>query len=473
MRFSYHLIRTISGNPMDRIRKLNDREPNARAKYVLYWSQMNRRTESNHALAFAADLANDRGLPLLFYEGLTCRYPFASDRFHTFLLEGVPETTRRLAKLAIGYVFHLHKRRTDPNDALYRLAADAAAVVTDDYPAFIAARHNRSVPGRLDIPYYAVDSSCIVPMSHFTKQEYAAYTIRPKIRKVLGECLKPVPAIRMKKKWYLPASPLHCEVTGENIPQLVAACEIDHRVAPSAEFRGGRKEAERRLDRFLKHDLSRYAEASNDPSEKSTSGMSPYLHFGHISALEIALAASEYAEKHILIAAEFLEELIVRRELAFNLAKFGPKPDTLAALPDWARATLQKHSADRRESVYTKDQFEQAATHDALWNATQLEMLRDGKIHGYYRMYWGKKIIEWSPTHQEALDTMIYLHDKYALDGRDPNTYANILWCFGLHDRPWPERPVFGTVRWMSLEGMKRKTDVESYINAMRPGFIG
>jgi deoxyribodipyrimidine photo-lyase len=431
---------------------------------------MNRRAESNHGLKFAADLANELALPLLFYEGLTCTYPHASDRFHTFLLDGVAETSRRLAKLGIGYVFHLHKRRSDPNRALYHLAADAAALVTDDYPTFIAARHNATVPERVAIPYYVVDSSCIVPMAHFDKQEYAAYTIRPKIHKVLSKYLQPVPPLRLKKKWDLPVSPLHCEV--ENVTKLVSECEIDHSVAPSSEFRGGRKEAERRLAEFLEFNLRRYAKTSNQPSEKSTSGMSPYLHFGHISSLEIALAVKAHAEKHKLIVDEFLEELIVRRELAFNFARFGPRPDTLTALPNWARATLAKHDGDPRQWVYTQDQFEKGETHDALWNATQQEMLRDGKIHGYYRMYWGKKIIEWSPTHQDALNTMIYLHDKYALDGRDPNTYTNILWCFGLHDRPWTERPIFGMIRYMGLEGMKRKTDVDAYIHPTQQGSL-
>src|SRR5581483_12020778 len=165
---------------------------------------------------------------------------------------------------------------------------------------------------------------------------------------------------------------------------------------------------------------------------------------------------------------EFLEELIVRRELAFNFARFSSKLDSLDALPDWAQATLRKHDRDKREFVYTRDQFECAETHDALWNATQRELLRTGKIHGYYRMYWGKKIIEWSPSHAEALATMIFMHDKYALDGRDPNTYTNILWCFGLHDRPWFERPIFGLVRYMALSGMQRKTDVEAYIQEQR-----
>jgi deoxyribodipyrimidine photo-lyase len=438
-----------------RVRQLNDAKIGP-GKYVLYWAQMNRRVESNHALAFAVELANERGLPVLFYEGLTCSYPYANDRLHAFLLEGVPETSRRLAKLGIGYVFYARRKKSDPNDTLYRLAADAAAVVTDDYPTFIARGHNASVPGKIAVPYYAVDSSCIVPMAHFQKQEYAAYTIRPKIHKVLAEHLRPVEAIRVKRKWQEADGP-------QQVPD-VAECEIDHTVPPSSDIRGGRREAETRLKHFLEHDLRRYARHKNEPSEHATSGLSPYLHFGHMSSLEVALAVKEYAAEHKLIAEEFLEELIVRRELAFNFARFAPKIDSLDALPDWAQATLRKHDGDKRDPVYTREQFERAETYDALWNATQRELLRRGVIHGYYRMYWGKKIIEWSASHAEALATMIDLHDRYALDGRDPNTYTNILWCFGLHDRPWFERPIFGLVRYMALSGMQRKTDVNAYI---------
>ena len=439
----------------ERVRQLNQAEFAEGKRYVLYWAQANRRADSNHALSYAAELANQNGLPLLVYEGLTCTYPHANDRFHTFVLEGAPDTARRLAKLGIGYVFHLHRQRSDPNDAFYKLAADAAAVVTDDYPTFIPRDHNRTVPAKLGIPYYAVDASCIVPMSRFDKQEYAAYTIRPKIRRMLDRYLQPVPPIRMKKRF-----------TGATteIPTLVAGCEIDHTVPPSVEFRGGRPEALRRLRHFLKHNLRRYAAQSNQPSARATSNLSPYLHFGFISSLEVALAVRAYADEHKLIVDEFLEELIVRRELAFNFARFSQKLDSLESLPDWVQKTLAKHARDRREPAYTCAQFEHAQTHDALWNATQRELLRHGKIHGYYRMYWGKKIIEWSATCQQAFDTMIYLHDRYALDGRDPNTYTNILWCFGLHDRPWGERPIFGMVRFMSLEGMRRKTDVDAYI---------
>jgi len=455
----------------ERVRQLNHAALRAAGRYVLYWAQMNRRVSSNHALEFAVNMANRLGLPVLVYEGVTCSYPHASDRFHTFLLEGVPGTASRLRALGIGYLFHLRRRRSAPNDAFYRVAAEAAAVVTDDYPTFVARDYNRTVPAKLAIPYYAVDSSCIVPMAHFTKQEYAAYTIRPKIRKVLEDYLKPVktPPVKHRFDGALPLE-LHTDVNASNIAALVASCDIDHSVPPSTEYRGGSEEAERRLRYFLDHNLRRYAKLNREPSANVISRLSPYLHFGHISSLEVALAVRKYAAKHKLIADEFLEQLIVRRELAFNFARFAPVLDSIDALPEWARETLAKHASDMRDPVYTCRQFAQAATHDALWNATQTELLTRGVIHGYYRMYWGKKIVEWSPTPRKALATMIYLHDHYALDGRDPNTYANILWCLGLHDRPWPERAIFGTTRSMTLEGMKRKTDVAAYIREVTPG---
>jgi deoxyribodipyrimidine photo-lyase len=448
----------------DRIRKLNDKPVRPDAQYVLYWSQMNRRVESNHALLEAARIANEHGLPLLFYEGLTCAYPYANDRIHRFMLEAVPETARRLKSGGIGYVFYLRRKRSDADDILYRLAEPAAAVVTDDYPTSVARCHNARVPARIGVAYLAVDSSCVVPMNTFTKREYAAYTIRPKIHRALPDHLHPAEPVKVKRKWNGEAPSFRVEVTARCIPELVASCDIDHSVKPAIGMRGGRMEAEHRLHLFLEEKLRRYARDRNEPSRHATSELSPYLHFGQISSLEIALAAREYAAEHKLIADEFLEELIVRRELAFNFACHVDNYETLDALPSWTRETLKAHANDRRDPCYSREQFERAETYDALWNATQKELLLRGRIHGYYRMYWGKKIIEWSATHEEALATMIYLHDRYALDGRDPNTYANILWCFGLHDRPWFDRPIFGKVRYMSLEGMKRKTDTQAYI---------
>jgi deoxyribodipyrimidine photo-lyase len=454
----------------DRVSKLNEAPERASAKYVLYWSQMNRRVRANHALEYAVQRANELRLPVLFYEGLTCTYPSANDRLHTFLLENVPDTEQRLKKRHIGYLFYLRRKRADANDLLYRVASHAALVVTDDYPVFIAAAHNASVPAKIGVAYYAVDSSCVVPMSRHEKRNYGAYTIRPRIHKMLPGYLKPLVETEVLKPWkphYLDANlaKFHTTVTHAKLRNLVASCDIDHSIPPSTTFHGGQHEAEKHLSEFLAHRLRRYAADRNEPSHHATSNMSPYLHFGMISALDLALQVKEHADRNHFMAAEYLEELIVRRELAFNFARFTANPDSLEVLPEWCRKTLREHTKDKRDTLFSASQLETAETYDPLWNATQKELLLRGKIHGYYRMYWGKKIIEWTRTPQQALAIMIGLHDRYALDGRDPNTYANILWCFGLHDRPWGTRPIFGAVRYMSFEGMKRKTDIDSYIN--------
>jgi deoxyribodipyrimidine photo-lyase len=304
-------------------------------------------------------------------------------------------------------------------------------------------------------------------MNCFEKREYAAYTIRPKIGRLLARYLAPAGPLLVDRRFAEPPPAWHSEAASDNLAALVASRDIDHSVAPSIGTRGGCIAAQQRLRDFLENGLRRYALHRNEPSAKATSGLSPYLHFGYISSHEAALAAREHAQRHKLIAGEFLEELIVRRELAFNFARHMSWPATLDDLPEWVRKTLAKHASDRRALVYTPEQFERAATHDAFWNACQRELLVRGTIHGYYRMYWGKKIIAWPATHEEALATMIHLHDRYALDGRDPNTCTNIPWRLGLHDRPWRERDVFGMIRHMSLEGMKRKTDVDWYAGGM------
>ncbi len=450
-----------------RIRKLNSASEHPNRPYVLYWSQMNRRVDFNHALLYAAEIANRLNLPLLVYEALTCTYEYANDRLHTFILEGVPETARRLEKAGIGYVFYLRRTRKDRNDTFYEVARQAAASVTDDYPTFIARSHNASVPAKLDAAYYVVDASCIVPMSEIPHRQYGAYTIRPRIHRLLPTHLEPADPLRVKQRFAGAIPGFHTEVTPANIKDLVASCRIDHSISPSTEFQGGALAAEKLLKTFLTDKLRNYAYGRNEPSQNATSDMSPYLHFGQISALEIALKVSEYAKEHKLMADEYLEELIVRRELSFNYARFVDDPGDLKNLPEWCQLNMQKHAKDKRDPVYTPAQFGRAETHDELWNATQIEMLQRGKIQGYYRMYWGKKIIEWSRTYEEAAKTMIDIHGRYALDGRDPNTYTNIFWCFGLHDRPWPERPIFGQMRYMSLDGMKRKTNTRAYIDQM------
>lgn len=424
-----------------RIRKLNSAPERPDARYILYWAQMNRRVNGNHGLLYAAEIANRLHLPVLFYEGLTCTYEYANDRLHTFILQAVPETAKRLKKAGIGYVFYLRRTKESRNDILYQLARHAAAIVTDDYPVFIAREHNARVPQKLDIAYYVVDSSCIVPMEEIPERQYAAYTIRPKIQRLLPKYLQPADPLKVKSHFSEPLPDFHTEVTDENIPALVRSCEVDHSVAPSLSFRGGRLTAEKLLKHFLQKNLKRYAQHRNEPSEHATSDMSPYLHFGQISSLEIALATRDYAHHHKLIANEYLEELIVRRELAFNYVRHVSDPQNLKNLPEWCQQTMQEHAHDKRNPAYTPRQLEGAETYDELWNATQKEMRLRGKFHGYYRMYWGKKIIEWSRDYQEAVGTMVDIHGKYALDGRDPNTYTNILWCFGLHDRPCRNAP--------------------------------
>ncbi len=439
----------------ERVRALNQQPIREGGRYVLYWCRWNRRVASNYALLYAAEMANHMNLPLVCLERLSCAYPTASDRFHTFVLEGVPEMQARLHKLGAGYIFQLPRRKTTSDARLRTVIQGAAAVVTDECL--------RATP-RLDVQLHAVDASCIVPLSKIPQRSYAAYSIRPKIHRLLPEFLRPVPGVELRLPCRETFGDLHTEVTAGNLAELVASCEIDHGIRPSTTFRGGRKAAERTLRRFLEDRLRRYARDKNEPSAHATSDLSPYLHYGYISSLEVALAVREHAREHKLIADEFLEELIVRRELAFNFTRYADRHDTLDALPDWAQKTIAAHRNDTRDPLYSRQQFEAAATHDDLWNATQKELCLRGKIHGYYRMFWGKKIVEWSVSASEALATMLYLHDRYALDGDDPNTYTNILWCFGLHDRPWPERPIYGTIRSMVRSGMERKTNVDAYI---------
>lgn len=448
----------------ERVRALNSQPIRTDAEYVLYWSQMNRRVEQNHALVYAAEMANRLGKPLLVYEGLTYTYRQANDRMHTFVLEGVPDTAQRLKKIGAGYIFYLRRTQDSDNDILYRLAKDAAAIVTDDYPVFIAAEHNARVSKKIGVAYHVVDSSCIIPMSRMEKREYAAYTIRPKVKKLLPQYLGPVELPKLDHKFKGKIPSYHVEVTRTNIQELVASCQIDHTVKPSISYTGGYCQAERMLNHFLQEKFHRYAEDRNDPARHGTSDLSPHLHFGHISSLQIALTVKRYAEERGATAEEYLEELIVRRELAFNFARHVERVDSLNNLPNWARETLLKHAKDKRDPIYEMEELEEARTHDDIWNAAQKELLIRGKIHGYYRMYWGKKVLEWSPTCQDALERLLYLHDRYALDGRDPNTYTNVLWLFGMHDRPWNERPIFGMVRYMSYDGMKRKTDTAGYL---------
>jgi deoxyribodipyrimidine photo-lyase len=446
----------------ERVRLLNDRSANSDGKYVLYWMQMFKRTAYNHALNFAIREANARKLPLVVYEGLKYYYPWANDRIHTFILEGVEEKRIAFEKLGIKYLFYLQSDENSPKNTVAEIAGDACLIVTDDFPCFIIPEHNRRIAQKASIPVYAVDSNGMIPMSKFEKEEYAAYTIRPKIKRMLPDYLK----FENEEKVIVRANDLQINCPAsliENIPNLVKNCAIDHSVKPSPIYHGGSLNAQKRLKHFIKNIFPTYAETRNECSVDGSSRLSPYLHFGFLSVYEIVEAVNQ-ADVSPESKEAFLEELIVRRELSYNLTRFNPKYDSLACLPAWVQATMRKHHDDKRDHLYSIEQLENFATHDEIWNAAQRELVETGGMHNYVRMLWGKNVIAWTNNYEEAFAVLEDFNNKYALDGRNPNSYAGILWCFGKHDRPWMERNVFGTIRYMTSGSTGKKFNAKKYI---------
>jgi deoxyribodipyrimidine photo-lyase len=448
----------------ERVVRLNDKPANEKGRYMLYWMQMYKRVDGNHSLIWAIRKSNELKLPLVVYEGLKYYYPWANDRIHTFILEGVEEKREAFEKLGIRYIFYLQKDKTSPKQTVAKLANDAALIVTDDFPCFIIPEHNRRIAEKAAIAVHAVDSNGIVPMSKFEKEEYAAYTIRPKIKKLLDRYLKPQPEESVEKDSLgIEVDCPETEVTADNISKLVAECDIDHSVAPSNVYHGGTEAGRKRLKNFVENILPDYEIARSKPDRDGSSRLSSYLHFGFLSPLEIALAVRDSDASQGSKDA-YLEELIVRRELSYNMTRFNDKYDSLEALPPWVHKTMREHADDERQFFYSLEQLEAGETHDELWNAAQREMVATGEMHNYVRMLWGKNVIAWSPSYEVAFETLVHLNNKYCLDGRNPNSYAGILWCFGKHDRPWMERDVFGTIRYMTSGSTGKKFDSKKYI---------
>ncbi len=420
--------------------------------------QASQRASYNHALEYAIDEANRLTKPLIVYFGLTDNYPGANLRQYTFMNQGLIETAKRLAKRGIQFVL-VH---SDPPEGLKLLFSQAALIVTDLGYTRVQRKWREEVAAGALCSVVAVESEVVVPVQTVCpKEAWSAAVIRRRIVPWLSEHLTPLSESKVKRKSIdFPIDHpkrIAVETALENL-------KVDRSVAAVSGTTGGHLHARRRLEDFIEHKLKHYAEGRNDPCAEMTSGLSPYLHFGQISPVEIALEIKKSAPK---IGKEFLEELIVRRELSMNVVWYNTKYDSFDCLPAWAKATLHAHARDKREFVYSKSDWESASTHDPYWNATQRELLLTGRIHGYMRMYWGKKILEWSRSPEEAYETAVYLNDKYQLDGRDPNGYAGVAWCFGKHDRPWAERPVFGMVRYMNDKGLKRKFDIDSYVAAI------
>lgn len=423
---------------------------------VLYWMSREQRVSDNWGLCHAQMLALERQAPLLVAFTLADSFLGATQRQYGFMLRGLEQAQQRLAELGIPFFL----LRGEPPQSIIRFAEEngVSCVVTDFDPLRIKRTWREGAASESTCQFIEVDSHNIVPCRIASpKREYGAYTIRPKLKRLLPEFLLPLP--RLLRHPF----PWSGMTTALDAGQLLTQLPLDRSVSEAGGFIAGEEAAAAALADFIENRLNGYAIRRNNPNIDGQSGLSPWLHFGQLAPQRVALAIAQSSSGPD--AEALLEELIVRRELADNFCLYCPDYDHLEAAPDWARRTLEKHRHDSRPWCYTTQELEQATTHDPLWNAAQQEMAQTGKMHGYLRMYWAKKILEWSESPEAAFASAIDLNDRYSLDGRDPNGYAGIAWSIcGVHDRAWGERPVFGTIRFMSFDGCTRKFDVSGYI---------
>lgn len=427
-------------------------------RYVLYWMQASQRVDCNHALEYAVGEANERNLPVVVVFGLTDRFPEANLRHYAFMMEGLEEVRKGLNRRGIRFVL-LHR---SPELAATAMAEEAALVVTDRGYLRIQRQWRNHVAKNAPCAVVQVESDAVVPVETASpKEEYTAGTLRPKLQRILEGYLVPLKERSVRKD----SLSLRLDADPEgNLTSLLKKMKIDRAISPVGAFRGGTARANALLEEFIAEKIRHYGDRRNDPGLDYSSHLSPYLHFGQVSPLAVALRIA--VEKSIPAGAReaFLEELIVRRELSMNFVFYNDRYDDYECLPNWARKTLAERAKDRREYLYDADQWERAGTHDPYWNAAQREMMIMGKMHNYMRMYWGKKLLEWSRTPAEAFRTALWLNNKYELDGRDPNGFAGVAWCFGKHDRAWFERKVFGKIRYMNDAGLRRKFDMDAYL---------
>ena len=438
----------------DRSRKLN--QADIKIGPIVYWLSRDQRVKDNWALLAAQQLALVNKQPLLVVFNLTPSFLGATERQYQFMLTGLKELEANLKQKNIAFKIVVSADLSTLVKLIKNIAA--GAVITDFSPLKINRAWKKTVARQLDCALFEVDAHNIVPAwLASNKQEFAAYTFRPKIKKLLDQYLTPFPVLK-KHPYAYPSQLVNDYQTIEK------HLTIDRQVKMVSGFEPGEKAAHRAAHYFITQRLSNYNAHRNDPNLLAQSDLSPYLHFGQLGAQSLALMV-QTAKAPLVDKEAFLEELIVRRELADNFCLYNKNYDNQLAFPQWAQLTLKKHASDKREYLYNREQFELAHTHDKLWNAAQLELVKTGKMHGYMRMYWAKKILEWTKDVKTAFKIAIYLNDKYELDGRDPNGYAGIAWSLGgVHDRAWSERPVFGKIRYMNENGCRRKFDVDAYI---------
>jgi deoxyribodipyrimidine photo-lyase len=457
----------------------------------------NRRTNWNFSLDEALDWAKRLNRPLLVLEALRVAYPWASERLHAFIIQGMADNAENLRQSGAAYYPYLERRPGEGKGLLEALARKSCVVVTDHFPDFFLPRMVAAAAPKIPVRLVAVDSNGLIPLRAPDRAYPTAYAFRRFIQKSVGEHLaafpepRPLSGIRLPvlkaipsfaaRKWpQTPAAVL------ESPARFLADLPIDRGVK-AVRDRGGPRAAQAKWKKFLNEGLPAYLELRNEPEAEGTSGLSPHLHFGHISAHQIfkELTAKEGWDVSRLPrkatgsrgwwglgegAEAFLDQLVTWRELGYNMCAFREDYDRYESLPLWAKKTLADHAGNRRPYLYRLEGFESGETHDPLWNAAQGQLLREGRLHNYLRMLWGKKILEWSESPKEALRIMIELNNKYALDGRDPNSYSGIFWVLGRYDRPWgPERPVFGKIRYMSSENTARKIRVKGFIGKYAP----
>ena len=475
------------------MRALNERGVRPDGRYVLYWMTAARRTQWNFGLQRAVEHAIALERPLVVLEALRCDYEWASDRLHQFVLDGMAENARRFSRSAALYYPFVERTRGEGRGLLRALATSACAVVTDWWPAFFVPRMVKAAAAQVDVALEAVDSNGIIPIAAADRAFPNARSYRAFVQRELREHVTAVPdeepLARLRRHVRLQALPdgitsrwpAASDTLLKGGASTLATLPIDHSVA-AVPVRGGSTAAERTLRTFVDRRLDRYADDHNHPDLDGTSRLSPYLHFGHISAHQIFSAVmthERWTTRKLArrgggirenwwgtsASAEIvLDQLLVWREVAFNGCEWWPRFTQYESLPAWARATLAAHADDPRPHTYGTDRLESATTHDEVWNAAQRQMMVDGWAHGYMRMLWGKKIYEWSRDPVEALARMETLMNRYSLDGRDPVSYASFTWVLGRYDRPWPERPIFGTVRYMTSESARKKLKMRKWL---------
>jgi len=478
--------------PDERVTVCNEAPVRRDGTHVLYWMTAFRRLDWNFSLQRSVEWALELDQPLVIFEALRSDYPWASDRFHRFVLEGMADNAKRAATAPILYYSYIEPQPGDGRGLLAALSQSAAVVVTDDYPAFFIPKMVDAAAGRLGVRVEKIDSNGLMPVRRSGRAFKTAHSFRRFLQKALPGQFDEFPApdplrnVRLPRLEALPEAiatrwPDAMPALHGELGKLTRVLPVDHRVGATG-ARGGSEAAEVTLARFLETRLSLYGER-NHPDASVTSDLSPYLHFGHLSSHRVFtdIASREGWDLDGVSptasgarsgwwgmspsAEAFLDQLVTWRELGFNACAYLDGHDRYASLPDWARTTLEEHASDPRPYLYSLSELEEARTHDRIWNAAQAQLVREGRVHNYLRMLWGKKILEWSATPQDAANTMIELNNKYALDGRDPNSYSGIFWCLGRYDRAWgPERPVFGKIRYMSSENTARKLRLSEYL---------